>query len=123
MVTSSSSLSTLFRGLEVVGRGVYAYQPEGIALFACGAEGYWITSDQHPAGQRFHVFDRESLAHLGSFRGETVRNTDGLWIEQSSFGPFAHGALFAQHDDRSVVAFDWATVADALKLKRACEAD
>jgi 3-phytase len=106
---------------EVVGDGIYAYQPEGIALVACAdGSGYWITSDQHPERQRFHVFERATLQHRGSFRGEYVRTTDGIWFEPGDFAGFTRGVLFAQHDDRGVVAFDWGRVADALGIPATC---
>lgn len=123
-----------------VGEGIYAYQPEGIALVQCdapdaggsargdglrgpnrtGTEGYFVVSDQHAEGQRYHVFERGSLAYRGSFRGPHVRMTDGLWFEPRAFGPFARGALFAQHDDRAVVAFDWVRIRAALQLPPDC---
>ena len=68
----------------------------------------------------FHVFDRTSLAHLGSFRGNTTLNTDGIALTQRSYGDFPSGAFFAVHDDGNVAAFSWAAIADALKLRKDC---
>ncbi|HET6602615.1 MAG TPA: phytase [Xanthomonadaceae bacterium] len=100
--------------------GVYAYQAEGIALVDCGGgQGYWVASDQHDEDQRFHVFDRRDLRLLGSFAGAVARDTDGVWYEAAVPG-FEHGALYAQHDDRAVVAFDWGEVAAALGLAPGC---
>jgi 3-phytase len=107
---------------ERVGRGVFAFQPEGIALLACDADGsgYWIASDQDSKRQRFHVFDRVTLAYEGSFRGEHVRETDGLLFVPGAPGAFPHGALLAQHADRGVVAFAWEDIAQALRLRVDC---
>jgi 3-phytase len=66
------------------------------------------------------VFGRRTLAHRGSFRGPTVRNTDGVALTQTSFGPFSAGAFYAVHDDGNVAAFSWSAIADALGLRKDC---
>ena len=105
-----------------IAEGVYVHQAEGIALVGCDdGSGYWIASDQDPEDQRFHVLDRASLRWLGSFRGATVRDTDGVAFERGPLPGFAHGAVYAQHDNRAVVAFDWAEVAAALDLRAGCD--
>jgi 3-phytase len=105
---------------EVIGEGLFTTQPEGIALFECGAGGYWIATDQDVATNVFHLFDRRTLAHVGAFEGGLTRNTDGIGLSQLRFGRFRAGALFAVHDDQAVAAFDWRTIARTLGLPRRC---
>lgn len=106
---------------RLVGEGLFPHQAEGIILYRCGdAAGYWITTDQDLAVNTFHVFDRTTLTHLGSFRGNTTLNTDGIAITQRGYGPFPQGAFFAVHNDGNVAAFSWAEIADALKLRKDC---
>jgi 3-phytase len=93
-------------------------QAEGIALYACAdGSGYLVATNQAPTTSHFHVFDRRSLAYLGSFRGAVTANTDGIALEGAPVGPFARGAFFAVHDDQAVSAFDWGAVLDALGLE------
>ena len=98
----------------------FPYQAEGIVLYECGAEGYWIATDQSEIVNTFHVFDRNSLAHLGSFRGRSVLNTDGIALTQVGFGPFPSGAFYAVHNDGNVAAFSWRDIATALGLRHDC---
>jgi 3-phytase len=105
---------------EVIGEGVFTTQPEGIQLFECGDDGYWIATDQDVARNVFHLFDRRTLAHVGAFEGGVTRNTDGIGLTQMRFGPFRAGALYAVHDDQAVAAFDWRAIARALGLPRGC---
>lgn len=98
----------------------FPHEAEGIVLYTCGDDGYWVATDQDEESNTFHVFDRTSLEHLGSFRGETVANTDGIAITQEQFGSFEHGAFYAVHDDGNTVAFDWADVVEALDLRTNC---
>lgn len=102
---------------EEVGRGVYLHEPEGIALYACDdGSGYWIGTDQHDDDNRFPVFDRETLDHVGSFAGAGVRNTDGIWLTRTAMPGLPRGAIYAVHDDGSVGAFRLEEVLDALDL-------
>ena len=102
---------------EIVGAGIFAVQPEGIALYECAdGGGYWITTDQSDGRNVFHLFERRSLEHAGAFRGATTRNTDGIWLAAEPFPAFPAGAFFAVHDDQAVAAFDWRDVASALGL-------
>jgi 3-phytase len=64
------------------------------------------------------VFERASLAHLGSFAGRTVANTDGVWLDQGASTRFPEGVFYAVHDDQGVGAFDWRDIATALQLGR-----
>lgn len=102
----------------LIGEGMFPHQAEGIILYECGAaDGYWITTDQDRMVNTFHVFDRATLEHVGSFRGELTRNTDGIALTQQAFGEFPAGIVAAVHDDGSVAAFSWSDVAGALDLQ------
>jgi 3-phytase len=117
------TLGGAFRG-EIIPETFFPHQAEGIVLYACAdAEergGYWVTTDQDEAVNTFHVFDRVTLDHLGSFRGRTVRNTDGVALTQVAFPGFPAGAFFAVHDDGNVAAFRWEDVARPLGLRSDC---
>lgn len=105
-----------------IGKEYFDYEPEGIALYKCDdGSGYWIFTDQHESsGNKFQVFDRETLEYIGGFRGEITRNTDGIWLTQKSFGDFEHGAFFPVHDDGSVTAISWTDIDRELSLNRSC---
>jgi 3-phytase len=107
---------------QVIDAGLFPNQAEGIILYACGdTAGYWITTDQGMEANTFHVFDRQTLAHVGSFRGAATLNTDGIALTQRGFGAFPSGAFYAVHNDGNVAAFSWAAIADALKLRKDCD--
>lgn len=109
-----------FRGANV-GRGLFGGQPEGLALYDCpDGSGYWIATDQQLDFNRFHVFERRSLEHIGTFHGEIVRFTDGVALHAVPSARFPAGAFYAVHHDQGVVAFDWRDVAGALGLKAGC---
>jgi 3-phytase len=98
-------------------------QAEGVALWACAdGSGYWITADQSTERTVFHVFDRKDLAFRGSFAGNTVALTDGIWLHAAGTRAFPAGVLYAAHDDQGVGAFDWGDIAAALSLRRDCAA-
>jgi 3-phytase len=107
---------------EVIPSSNFDSEPEGIALFKCSnGTGYWFITDQHESdANKFEVFDRETLEHLGTFKGEITRNTDGIWLSQRSFGNFEFGAFFPVHDDGSVTAIDLKDIAEALELSLNC---
>ena len=106
---------------RTIDSGLFPNQAEGIILYACGdTAGYWVTTDQGMAANTFHVFDRQSLAHVGSFQGETTLNTDGIALTQRGFADFPSGAFYAVHNDGNVAAFSWAAIADALNLRKDC---
>ncbi len=116
------ALDGTYRG-RTIGLGLFQAQAEGLALWACpDGSGYWIATDQFKDASLFHVFDRESLAHLGAFAGHTVANTDGVWLHQAATARFPAGAFYAVHDDQGVGAFDWRDVAAALSLRVDCAA-
>ncbi|MEW6337612.1 MAG: phytase [Acidobacteriota bacterium] len=109
------TLDGVFTG-TVIGRGVFAAEPEGIALLECGDGGWWVATDQRQHRTVFNLFDRRTLRLAGAFTGSFVANTDGIAITGASGTPFGSGALFAVHDDQSVAAFDWAEVVRATGL-------
>jgi 3-phytase len=107
----------------LMGQGVFRNEPEGIALVDCGnASGYWIVSDQHTPHQIVRIFDRESLALLGSFAPAATHTVDGIWFEPEAQPTFPRGALFTQHDDAAVSAFDWQAIASSMGLREDCPA-
>lgn len=98
-------------------------EAEGIILYECTDRGgYWLTTDQSEQSNTFHVFERRSMDHVGSFRGETVTNTDGIFVTEEAFGPFRRGAFYAVHNDGNTVAMDWTDIADGLGLSSSCRA-
>lgn len=104
-----------------LGSGLFGGQPEGIALYDCAdGSGYWIATDQQLHSNRFHVFDRRSLEHLGTFHGNTVQFTDGVALHAFPTPRFPAGVFYAVHHDQGVVAFDWRDVARALDLRAGC---
>jgi len=104
-----------------VGAGNYRAQAEGIALMRCkDGSGWWVASDQFDDRTVFHLFDRQTLQHAGSFVGEVTGLTDGVWLDERGDARFPQGAFYASHLDVAVSAFDWRDIAAALKLP-ACE--
>jgi 3-phytase len=100
-----------------VGDSVFRHQVEGIALDARpDGSGYWVISDQGKARTTFHLFDRVTWRHVGSFRGRRTANTDGIWLDASPLPGFPRGVLLAVDDDAAVAAFDWGEVLEALRL-------
>ena len=115
------NLAGHYRG-RTLGLGLFKAQAEGIALWTCpDGSGYWIATDQFKDRSLFHVFDRQTLAHLGAFSGETVGNTDGVWLQQGATQRFPAGVFYAVHDDMGVGAFDWRDIAKALSLRERCD--
>lgn len=105
-----------------VGAGQYLAQAEGIALMRCAdGSGWWVASDQFADRTVFHVFDRQTLEHTGSFAGEVTGLTDGVWLDARGDARFPQGVFYASHLDQAVAAFDWRDIAAALELP-ACAA-
>ncbi|QKK02259.1 MAG: phytase [Pseudomonadota bacterium] len=103
--------------------GILQYEPEGIALYPCSdGSGMWIITDQEDVDNRFLAFDRETLALLGAFTGETTANTDGVWLHANAVPGFPEGAFYAVHDDGSVGAFDLAEILAAVD-RQPCRTD
>lgn len=107
---------------EIISNTYFDSEPEGMVLFECEKDtsGYYIMTDQHDDFNKFEVFDRKTLKHLGTFGGEMTTNTDGVAITQHSYGDFENGAFFPVHDDGSVTAISWTDIAEALDLKLSC---
>ncbi|MBN6111602.1 phytase [Xanthomonas bonasiae] len=106
-----------YRGRDI-GADLYKAQAEGIALLSCAdGSGYWIGTDQFKDRSLFHVFDRQTLAHVGAFAGKVTANTDGVWLDQRGDKRFPQGVFYALHDDQAVAAFDWRDIARSLRLK------
>lgn len=106
---------------QVFGHGYFPHEAEGLALYACpDGGGYWIATDQDEDTNTFHVFDRKTLEHQGAFTGATTRNTDGVALTQTGFGPFPAGAFYAVHNDGNIAAFSWAEIAEELGLRSDC---
>ena len=115
------SLDGKYRGRDV-GAANYRAQAEGIALMRCtDGGGWWVASDQFDDRTVFHLFDRTSLQHAGSFIGEVTGLTDGVWLDERGDARFPQGAFYASHLDVAVAAFDWRDIARALSLP-ACKA-
>lgn len=102
------------------GRDVFKAQAEGVMLRTCGKDGWWITTEQGKDRSVFHLFDRHTLKPVGAFQGNTVANTDGIWMMQQGTPRFPHGVLYAVHDDQGVAAFDWERIAQVLSLPLEC---
>lgn len=106
-----------YRGRDI-GADLYKAQAEGIALLSCAdGSGYWIGTDQFKDRSLFHVYDRQTLAHVGAFAGKVTANTDGVWLDQRGDARFPQGVFYALHDDQAVAAFDWRDIARSLRLK------
>jgi 3-phytase len=106
---------------DTVPQRFFPNQAEGIVLYACGdTAGYWIATDQGKVVNTYHLFDRMTLAHVGSFGSPTILNTDGIALTQRAFPGFPAGALFAVHDDGGVAAISWATIAEAVGVRQDC---
>lgn len=99
----------------------FAAEAEGVALWSCrDGGGYWLAVDQMAPLTVFHLFDRETLAHRGSFKGEVTSYTDGIALHAAGTTAFPAGALYAVHADKAVAAFDLGEVARVLGLSPAC---
>lgn len=109
------SLDGRFTG-EIMGKGDFHFEPEGIALVKCGEEGYWIACDQEDNQSFFRVFDRKSLKYIDTFVGKSTANTDGVMLTQTPFPSFPQGAFFAVHDDSAISAFDLGEILSSLDL-------
>ena len=99
----------------------FGAEAEGVALWECGPDdGYWIAVDQLMPLTIFHLFDRGSLAPVGSFTGKVTAHTDGIALHREGSTRFPRGALYAVDGDVAVSAFDLRDVARALHLPASC---
>lgn len=98
----------------------FGAEAEGVALWTCpDGSGYWIAVDQLAPHTIFHLFDRKTLAPVGSFQGKVTSHTDGVALH----GPtarFPGGVLYAVHDDKALAAFDLREVARTLRIAPTC---
>lgn len=110
------------------GAEFFGHDTEGLAIYACGDGGYLVASDQDKKATEFEVFDRESLAHVTTFRlrdrdGHVTNATDGIDLLQTPLPGFPDGVLAAcdgcgssKPDEMDLIG--WGRVADAVGLKR-----
>jgi hypothetical protein len=126
-----------YEGVEIQEFGIEetGSDSEGNAVYRCGPhDGYVIVCDQRQSNSKgayseFEVFDRRTLAHVGTFRmraagDDWTGSTDGIDVFQGS-GTDATGGVFAacdgcgQHgqstDELDIVG--WDRIADALGLR------
>lgn len=119
MAFAAYDLEGNFTG-ELVGKGHFFHEAEGLALRSCGETGHWIATDQAPDVSLFRVFDQNTFEYRGTFVGPLTANTDGVTLTSMATEAFPAGAFFAVHDDQGVTAFDWRHVAEALGLPPGC---
>ncbi|TMN17573.1 phytase [Pseudoxanthomonas sp. X-1] len=99
---------------------VFLADAEGVALWDCELDdGWWIAADQLTP-TLFRVYRRDTLAPVGTFTGKVVAQTDGVALFAAGTARFPDGALFAQHDNQSIAAFDLREIARALHLRGGC---
>lgn len=103
---------------QTVGSDALGAQAEGIMLKSCAnGDGWWITTAQGKDQTTFHLFDRNSLEHVGAVTGLMVANTDGIWLHDEPNPRFPNGVLYAVHDDQGMVALGWREISSALGLR------
>ena len=106
---------------RAVPEGSFDFEAEGVALWPCGPRGgYWVAVDQLSPQTVFHLFERDSLAHAGSFRGLRTARTDGIALRTGPSPAFPAGVLFAVDSDRAVAAFDLRHIVETLSLPASC---
>ncbi len=84
----------------IMGAEQFVGEPEGFVLYECHDKGFWIATDQLEPHTNFHIFDRVTLQHVTTFRGEETRKTDGVAISQE------YDLFCAAHGDASIACFD-----------------
>lgn len=99
---------------------VFSATAKGVALWDCDMDSGWWIAVEPLTPTLFRVYDRASLAPAGTFAGARVSQTDGIVVYAAGTPRFPAGALFAQHEDRAVAAFDLRDVARALQLHGRC---
>jgi 3-phytase len=98
----------------------FGAEAEGVALWTCpDGSGYWIAVDQLAPLTIFHLFDRKTLAPVGSFTGKVTSHTDGVALHGRT-RRFPGGVLYAVHDDKALAAFDLRDVARTLRIAPTC---
>ncbi len=110
------TLEGTFTG-QVIGDGLFLYEPEGIARWRTdNGSGWWIMTDQENNRTIFHVFNGDTLELAGTFTGSVTANTDGVALTAVPFEAFKRGAFFAVHDDGGVAAFSLEDIGQTLQL-------
>ena len=90
---------------KAIGRGIFKNEPEGIALWETGpTSGYWFFTDQGKRLNLYHVYDRATLQHVGTFQGEVTMNTNGVWLDATPSERFPRGAFYVIHNDGNATA-------------------
>ncbi|TAA12216.1 phytase [Pseudoxanthomonas winnipegensis] len=111
------TLEGRFRGASLP---VFLADAEGIALWDCDLDdGWWIAADQLTP-TLFRVYRRDTLAPVGTFTGKVVAQTDGEALYAAGTTRFPDGALFVQHDNQAIAAFDLRDIGRALRLRGSC---
>ena len=102
-------------------QGSFAAEAEGVSLWSCpDGDGYWVAVDQLAPLTTFHLFERDTLKHVGSFQGKATAYTDGIALDATASARFPGGALYAVDNDVAVTAFDLRDVAATLGLDPSC---
>lgn len=108
------------------GAHLFPKDTEGLAIYQCGDGGYLIAADQQNNKSQFEVFDRVTLAHVGTFTmrdaaGDPTNSTDGIDILQTPLPGYPNGIFAACDgcgtnlpDEMDVVS--WDKIAAALDL-------
>lgn len=112
---------------KVLGQGYFQDHPEddpeGIALFPGNktSKGMWIFAHQREHGRsHFHLFDRQTLDYVSTFKGKRTANTDGIWLETAAPGDNESESIFYTiHDDKGICAFALDSVLKQTDLRTA----
>jgi len=91
---------------NVIGKGVFQFEPEGIALRDLEGGGYWIMTDQDINSNTFLLLTRDEFEVIVQFQGPQTRNTDGVTLTNQGYSNFPAGAFFAVDNDLAVTGFD-----------------
>lgn len=92
--------------LALFGQSGWKGDREGIAIH----RGYVVATDQQHPNSEFHVFSRDTLRQVGSFR-VGADTTDGIDISST-------GLFVAMNNSRhNFILADWKSIAAALKIK------
>ena len=101
------TLAGQFTG-KVIGKDLFQFQSEGLDID--NKRGWLIATDQGKTANWFHIFEVNTLEHVGTFGGEYTLNTDGICLVETATGYHSGGLFFAINNDRQVAAFDWEKV-------------